>query len=125
MELLYPSSVSVEIDGIPVKGFRSLQIKAEKTLHEVKSFGESRPVALVDQGTRYRLTCGRLCLSGEEFGKLHKLSGFSVTVRYAGKKAVYSGCEWLSLEESALGEPGVAEEAVLLALKRTEEFQNG
>ena len=124
MEVLYPSPASVEVNGIPVKGFRSLQVTAEKTLHEVKCFGEGRPAAFVEQGTRYRITCGRLCLSGEDFGRLHKLSGFSVTVKYAGKKTVYTGCEWLSIRESALGEPGVAEEAVLLALKRTEELQN-
>ncbi len=124
MEVIYPSSVTVEINGMPVKGFRNLQVKSERTLHEVKSFGESRPIALVEQGTAYRITCSRLCLSKEDFGKLHQLSNFLVTVQYAGKKAVYSGCEWLSLQESVLGEPGVAEEAVFLAFKRTEEIQH-
>ena len=125
MEVIYPSSVTVEINGMPVKGFRNLQVKSERTLHEVKSFGESRPIALVEQGTAYRITCSRL----SAFPKRILASSISfliflVTVQYAGKKAVYSGCEWLSLQESVLGEPGVAEEAVFLAFKRTEEIQH-
>ncbi len=120
MEWMTPASVSVEINGVPVRQFRSVRVQTIREIKEIRAFGEAEPVGSVPLGERYRILLEQLRIDGKVQAILDGMDDFTVTFRGTGGMVTYSGCRWEQLESDFRKEPGIIDTAEISARRRTE-----
>lgn len=121
----FPTSCDIylELDGKKIAVVQSYRAESKKQSRLIEAFGEKTPVAVVSAGISHRLSLTRLYATDEAICDgidFHTLDDFSLVIAKPGRRIVYSGCCWESIEENGeLGET-VAEKVSIIAADRME-----
>jgi hypothetical protein len=117
------SDIYLEVNGKKVAVVQSYTVLATRTSREIEAFGENEPVATIAGQRKDKLELSRLYATDEAISDgigFYDLTDFSLVICKPGKRILYSGCRWSSIEEiGKLGEP-VAQHVTLVARKRME-----
>ena len=119
----FPTSrdIYIEVEGVRLAAAQEYLARSTRKTQYVEAFGQEEPVGCASGPATYRveLTHGRALAPAPQVD-FHALEEFSLVVVQPGKRVIYSGCRWESLQESAQLGGLLLEKAVLLASGRSE-----
>ena len=121
----FPTSADIylELNGKKIAVVQSYTAKATKTSQAIEAFGESEPVATMSGQRRYVLELTRLYATDDAISdgiSFYEMEDFSLVIVKPGRRVIYTGCQWMSLEESAALGGTVLEKVSLTATGRME-----
>lgn len=113
-----PTTIVLSLNGSVLAHATGYSVRTHRACHAVECFGSAAPVAIIPQPVRYTLELERLLWDSEAVD-FNTFSNFSVDITRCGKKITFSGCHWVTIEESSRNSL-LWENAVLWAAGRTE-----
>lgn len=120
----FPTSrdIYLEVNGKKLAVVESYHARTSQESRYVEAFGEEEPVGTVGGRKKHTIELSRVVMTGggAEQIDLYSLAAFNLVIVRPDKRIVYSGCEWLELEESAALNDTVVERASIVAAKRME-----
>ncbi|MDR2933081.1 MAG: hypothetical protein LBV27_08245 [Oscillospiraceae bacterium] len=117
------NDIYIEVNGRKLAVAQSYRARTTRESQYVEAFGAAEPVATVGGKTRHLLELSRVCIEGFGAGDgvdFHSVSGFNVVIVKPSSRIIYSGCEWLSIDENASLGSVVLESVSIVAAKRLE-----
>ncbi len=120
--ITFPTSrdIYIEVDGRRLAAAQSYKAKSTQDSRSVEAFGSSEPVGTVGGKVRHLLELTRVRLldpAGQDF---YGLDDFNVVIVKPNRKIIYSGCRWLSIDETVNLGDLVYETLSLVACRRLE-----
>lgn len=121
----FPTSCDIylEVEGKKVAVVQSYTAKSTRKSINVEAFGESDPVATIGGGDTHTVELSRLYATDSAISdgiRFHELDDFSLVIVKPGRKIIYSGCRWSSIQESGQLGSMVLEKVQLIAARRVE-----
>lgn len=98
------ADIYLELNGVKVAVVQSYKAVSSRSGRAVRAFGQSEPVATIYGGEEYTLELTRIYATdtairdGIDF---FSLQDFDLVVCKPGKNIIYTGCQWVNLQESA------------------------
>ncbi len=117
------ADIYLEADGVKVAVVQSYRAVTTRTSKNVEAFGQMEPVATIRGISKYTLELSRLYATDTALKdgiNFYDLEDFSLVIVKPGKRIVYSGCQWTSLEEKTELGGTVLEQVALTATSRLE-----
>lgn len=112
------NDIYIEVNGRKLAVAQGYKAKSVRESKYIEAMGSSEPVATVGGRIKHQLELTRVQISGTGDGiDFHSISGFNVVIVKPDRRIIYSGCEWLSVDESA-GLGNMALESVSIAAAR-------
>lgn len=121
----FPTSknIYIEINGEKVAAVENYKVKISREEKYIEAIGESEPICVIAGKIRFIIELSKIYISeniasdGIDF---YNLSSFNLVVVKPDRKVIYSGCEWVSLNESTTVNEKIFENAVIVAVKKLE-----
>ena len=115
------SDIYIEVNGRKLAVAQSYKARTIRESKYVEAMGSVEPVATVGGRVKHHLELSRVKISGAADGiDFHGAENFNVVIVKPDRRIIYSGCEWISINENA-GLGNVAIESVsIAAAKRLE-----
>ena len=121
----FPTSndIYIEVDGKKVAVVQSYKVTATRSGKSILAFGQDEPVATIRGADEYKLELTRIYATdtairdGIDF---YSLGDFDLVICKPDRTVMYTGCQWVQLEESAQVGGTVLEKVTISATKRTE-----
>lgn len=112
--------IYLEADGKRVAVVQSYQATTTKESRTVEAFGEVEPVATVPGKVNHHITLKKVVplRRGVQDPDFHTLSNFTLMIVKPDCRIVYTGCEWLRIDEQGDVNRPCLEEVSLVAAKR-------
>lgn len=117
------NDIYIEVNGKKLAVAQSYRAKTTRESKYVEAFGSVEPVATVGGRTKHLVELSRVCIQGSGIGdgiNFHSIQGFNVVIVKPSCRIIYSGCEWLSIDENAALGNVVLESVSIVAAKRVE-----
>lgn len=98
------ADIYLEINGVKVAVVQSYKVTASRTGRPIQAFGQDEPVAILRGAEEYVLELTRIYATdtairdGIDF---FTLDDFNLVVCKPDKNIIYTGCQWVNLQESA------------------------
>lgn len=115
------ADIYLEVDGVKIAVVQSYRAISSRAGKAVRAFGQSEPVATIYGAEEYKLELTRLYATdtairdGIDF---FSLKDFTLVVCKPDRNIIYTGCQWLDLEESAQVGGSVMEKITISAAHR-------
>lgn len=117
------ADIYLECGGVKMAVVQSYRAVTTRSSKNIEAFGQMEPVATIRGLSKYTLELTRLYATDAALKdgiNFFDMEDFSLVIVKPGKRVIYTGCQWMSLEESAsLGET-VLEKVSLTATGRME-----
>ena len=117
------ADIYLEVNGRRLAVAQSFRTRTMRDSRYVEAFGSLEPVGTTAGRITHVLELTRLCLSGtaiEDGINFHELTGFNIVIVKPGRKTIFSGCEWSSIDENASLGSTVLESVSVVATRRME-----
>lgn len=103
--------IRLEVDGKTLAAVQQYRVKANRGVKLIRAIGSKAPLGMAMGEPMYELELTKVVLSKEmDPMDLYALEDFSVMIVKPDCRIVYSGCQWVELEEVLdLGEPCIAQ----------------
>jgi len=98
------ADIYLELDGVKIAVVQSYKAISSRVGKAVRAFGQSEPVATIYGGEEYTLELTRIYATdtairdGIDF---FSLKDFNLVVCKPDRNVIYTGCQWVNLQESA------------------------
>lgn len=115
------ADIYLELNGVKIAVVQSYRALTSRTGKAVRAFGQSEPVATIYGAEEYTLELTRLYATdvairdGIDF---FSLKDFDLVVCKPDRNIIYTGCQWVDLEESAQVGGTVMEKVTVTAARR-------
>lgn len=117
------ADIYLEANGVKVAVVQSYRAVTSRQSKNVEAFGQQEPVATIRGINKYTLELTRLYATDEALKdgiNFHDMEDFSLVIVKPDKRIVFTGCQWMSLEESISLGGNVLEKVSLTATSRME-----
>lgn len=117
------ADIYLECDGVKVAVVQSYRALTTRDSRNIEAFGQQEPVATIRGLSRYTLELTRLYATDSALKdglNFYEMEDFSLVIVKPGRRVIYTGCQWMSLEESAALGGTVLEKVSLTATGRME-----
>lgn len=117
------ADIYLECDGVKVAVVQSYRALTTRTSKNIEAFGQQEPVATIRGLSRYTLELTRLYATDSALKdglNFYEMEDFSLVIVKPGRRVIYTGCQWSSLEESTALGGTVLEKVSLTATGRME-----
>ena len=117
------ADIYLECDGAKVAVVQSYRAVTTRTSKNIEAFGQQEPVATIRGLSRYTLELTRLYATDSALKdglNFYEMEDFSLVIVKPGRRVIYTGCQWSSLEESTALGGTVLEKVSLTATGRME-----
>lgn len=117
------ADIYLQVQGVKVAVVQSYKVTATRSGKSILAFGQDEPVATVRGADEYKLELTRIYATdtairdGIDF---YSLEDFDLVICKPDRTVMYTGCQWVQLEESAQVGGTVLEKVTVSATKRTE-----
>lgn len=117
------ADIYLEVEGVKVAVVQSYKVTATRSGKAIWAFGQDEPVTTIRGADEYKLELTRIYATdtairdGIDF---YTLEDFDLVVCKPDRNILYTGCQWVQLEESAQVGGTVLEKVTVTAAKRTE-----
>ncbi len=123
--LMFPTSqdIYIEINGRKLAVVEGYKAQSSQSSKYIEAFGESQPVGTISGRITHMLQLSRICVCVdviEDNIDLYSLHNFNMVIVKPDRRIIYSGCEWVSIKESASLNDAVLENVEIIATKRME-----
>lgn len=118
-----PTSADIwlEVNGVKVAVVQSYQVTTTRSGRAIRAFGQDEPVATIRGSAEYTLSLSRIYATdaairdGLDF---HTLEDFNLVICKPDKNVIYTGCQWINLQEHAEVGGTVLEQVTVTAAHR-------
>ncbi len=117
------ADIYLECAGVKVAVVQSYRALTTRDSRNIEAFGQQEPVATIRGLSKYTLELTRLYATDSALKdglNFYEMEDFSLVIVKPGKRVIYTGCQWMSLEESATLGSTVLEKVSLTATGRME-----
>ena len=117
------ADIYLECNGMKVAVVQSYRAMTTRDSRNIEAFGQQEPVATIRGISKYTLELTRLYATDNALKdgiNFYEMEDFSLVIVKPGKRVIYTGCQWMSLEESAALGGTVLEKVSLTATGRME-----
>lgn len=117
------ADIYLEVDGVKVAVVQSYRAVTTRNSKNIEAFGQMEPVATIRGLNQYTLELTRLYATDEALRdgiSFYGMEDFSLVIVKPGRRIVFTGCQWMSLEESTSLGGTVLEKVSLTATSRME-----
>lgn len=117
------ADIYLECGGVKVAVVQSYRAVTTRSSKNIEAFGQMEPVATIRGISKYTLELTRLYATDTALRdclNFYEMEDFSLVIVKPGKRVIYTGCQWMSLEESAALGGTVLEKVSLTATGRME-----
>ena len=118
------ADIYIEVDSKKVAVVQSYKVTATRQSGKnIWAFGQDEPVATVSGADDYRLELTRIYATDSAIRddiNFYELKDFSFVVCKEEKNIIYSGCQWVKLEEGADVGGNILEKVTISAATRKE-----
>lgn len=117
------SDIYLECDGTKVAVVQSYRALTTRSSKNIEAFGQQEPVATIRGLSKYELELTRLYATDNALKdrlNFYEMEDFSLVIVKPGRRIIYTGCQWNSLEESTALGGTVLEKVSLTATGRME-----
>ena len=117
------SDIYLEVAGKKVAVVQSYKVTATRSGRAVMAFGQDEPVATIRGADQYTLELSRIYATDAAICdgiNFFQLEDFDMVVSKPDRNVIYTGCQWVKLEESAEVGGTVLEKVTVSAAKRME-----
>ena len=117
------ADIYLEVGGVKVAVVQSYKVVASRSGKAILAFGQDEPVATLRGAAEYRLELTRIYATdtairdGIDF---FSLQDFDLVICKPDRNILYTGCQWVTLEESAEVGGTVLEKVTVTAASRLE-----
>lgn len=117
------ADIYLQVQGVKVAVVQSYKVTATRSGKSILAFGQDEPVATIRGADEYKLELTRIYATdtairdGIDF---YSLEDFDLVICKPDRTVMYTGCQWVQLEESAQVGGTVLEKVTVSATKRTE-----
>ena len=117
------ADIYLQVQGVKVAVVQSYKVTATRSGKSILAFGQDEPVATIRGADEYKLELTRIYATdtairdGIDF---YSLGDFDLVICKPDRTVMYTGCQWVQLEESAQVGGTVLEKVTISATKRTE-----
>lgn len=117
------ADIYLQVQGKKVAVVQSYKVTATRSGKPVWAFGQDEPVATIRGADEYRLELTRIYATdtairdGIDF---YQLENFDIVVCKPDRTVLYTGCQWVKLEESAEVGGTILEKVTVTASRRIE-----
>lgn len=113
------ASVLVSINNAPVGAAQCVRMVSKREVREALPLAATAADTLLTGPAAHTIELTRLQMEGlEDAMDFYSLSGFTLETAFPNRRIVYSGCEWVELEETAKPDEIVLDKAVIAACSR-------
>lgn len=117
------ADIYLECGGVKVAVVQSYHAVTTRSSKNIEAFGQQEPVATIRGLSKYTLELTRLYATDNALKdgiNFYEMEDFSLVIVKPGKRVIYTGCQWMSLEESVALGGTVLEKVSLTATGRME-----
>lgn len=117
------ADIYLECNGVKVAVVQSYRAMTTRDSRNIEAFGQQEPVATIRGISKYTLELTRLYATDSALKdgiSFYEMEDFSLVIVKPGRRVIYTGCQWMSLEESAALGGTVLEKVSLTATGRME-----
>ena len=117
------SDIYLECDGTKVAVVQSYRALTTRSSKNIEAFGQQEPVATIRGLSKYTLELTRLYATDSALRdglNFYEMEDFSLVIVKPGRRVIYTGSQWSSLEESTALGGTVLEKVTLTATGRME-----
>lgn len=117
------ADIYLECGGVKVAVVQSYRAVTTRSSKNIEAFGQMEPVATIRGLSKYTLELTRLYATDAALKdgiNFYEMEDFSLVIVKPGKRVIYTGCQWMSLEEAASLGGTVLEKVSLTATGRME-----
>lgn len=117
------ADIYLECDGTKVAVVQSYRAVTTRVSKNIEAFGQQEPVATIRGLSKYTLELSRLYATDKALQdglNFYEMEDFSLVIVKPGRRVIYTGCQWSSLEESTALGGTVLEKVNLTATGRME-----
>lgn len=117
------ADIYLEVGGVKVAVVQSYKVVASRSGKAILAFGQEEPVATIRGAAEYKLELTRIYATDaaiQDGINFYGLQDFDLVICKPDRNVIYTGCQWVTLEESADVGGSVLEKVVISAAKRTE-----
>lgn len=117
------ADIYLEADGAKVAVVQAYRAVTTRSSKNIEAFGQMEPVATIRGMNQYTLELSRLYATDTALRdgiNFYELEDFSLVIVKPGKRVIYSGCQWVTLEEKTELGGTVLEQVQLTATSRLE-----
>ncbi len=117
------ADIYLECDGTKVAVVQSYRAVTTRSSKNIEAFGQQEPVATIRGLSKYTLELTRLYATDKALKdglNFYEMEDFSLVIVKPGRRVIYTGCQWSSLEESTSLGGTVLEKVSLTATGRME-----
>lgn len=117
------ADIYLECGGVKVAVVQSYRAVTTRSSKNIEAFGQQEPVATIRGLSKYTLELTRLYATDTALKdgiNFYEMEDFSLVIVKPGKRVIYTGCQCMSLEESAALGGTVLEKVSLTATGRME-----
>lgn len=117
------ADIYLECDGTKVAVVQSYRAVTTRDSKNIEAFGQQEPVATIRGLSKYNLELSRLYATDQALQdglSFYDMEDFSLVIVKPGRRVIYTGCQWGTLEESAALGGTVLEKVSLTATGRME-----
>ncbi len=123
MKIPTSADIYLECNGERVAVVQSYRAVTTRSSKNIEAFGQQEPVATIRGLSKYTLELSRLYATDQALKdgiSFYDMEDFSLVIVKPGKRVIYTGCQWVSLEESTALGGTVLEKVSLTATGRLE-----
>lgn len=125
LNITFPTSkdIYLEVNGKKLAVVESYKAKSTCDSQYIEVFGQIEPIGTISGKIRHTVELSRVYACDENLNNkinFFDLHNFNLVIVKPDKKIIYSGCEWLNINESASVNSSVLENVSLIAAKRLE-----
>ena len=117
------ADIYLEVEGVKVAVVQSYKVTATRSGKPIWAFGQDEPVTTIRGADEYKLELTRIYATDTAIRdgiNFYGLEDFDLVVCKPDRNIIYTGCQWVQLEESAQVGGTVLEKVTVSATKRTE-----
>lgn len=117
------ADIYLECDGTKVAVVQSYRAVTTRDSKNIEAFGQQEPVATIRGLSKYNLELSRLYATDQALQdglNFYDMEDFSLVIVKPGRRVIYTGCQWGTLEESTALGGTVLEKVSLTATGRME-----
>lgn len=117
------ADIYLQVQGKKVAVVQSYKVTATRSGKSIWAFGQDEPVATIRGADEYKLELTRIYATDTAIKdgiNFFELEDFDMVVRKPDKTILYTGCQWVKLEESAEVGGTILEKVTVSASQRIE-----
>lgn len=117
------ADIYLQVQGKKIAVVQSYKVTATRSGKPIWAFGQDEPVATIRGADEYRLELTRIYATDTAIKdgiNFFQLEDFDIVVRKPDRSILYTGCQWVKLEESAEVGGTILEKVTVSASNRIE-----